>query len=430
MSQATRAVLLSIGEELLDGRILDTNAVFFAQELLRAGLQVDAMHTIGDAPSVLATELKRLDGGSASVLISTGGLGPTADDRVRADFAAALGVDLEPIPGALEVLQELWSRHHQGLAPAVFLAQGFVPVGCRPLANSRGTAWGFAGRLPQGLRFWCLPGPPHECRAVWATAGPVIDGKPSDGAAALVDLAGTAPLELGLFHTVGRPESWVESQVADLMQSHADPRMGIVASADKVTLSVLTHGGRAALDEMATLLKERLGDVLWGRDEETLVSVIVNLLAARGQTVTFAESCSGGRISAALTSVPGASAVMGHGFVTYSNEAKESMLRVSHELLLTHGAVSSPVAEAMAMGAKKQAQSDWAVSVTGIAGPGGGTAEKPVGLVYIAIVGPDGRCHTARRKLWSRGGRDGIQRQTVRDALDSLRRGLLGLPPL
>ena len=422
MTQMARAVLLSIGEELLDGRILDTNAAFFAQEMLQAGIQVEAMHTIGDAPGELAAELLRLDDRKASVLITTGGLGPTADDRVRADFARALGVSLEPANlDAAEALQKLWGRHHQGVAPPEFLAQGHIPKGCQAMSNPKGTAWGFSGQLPNGLRFWCLPGPPHECKAVWAGGG---------GASALSELVSSTPMRLELFHTVGKPESWVESQIHDLMQSHDDPRMGIVASAEKVTVSVLTSCGQKQLDLIGDKLKKRLGDVLWGRDDETLASLAVRLLSERNQTVSFAESCTGGRISAAMTAVPGASAVLGYGFVTYANEAKESVLGVSPELLEAHGAVSSEVVQSMALGALEQAQSDWAISVTGIAGPGGGTEEKPVGLVYIGVAGPDGYAHVARRKLWTRAGRHGIQTQTVRDALDSLRRALLGLPPL
>ncbi len=421
------AVVLSIGEELLDGRILDRNSAWLARELGCLGVEVRRMLTVGDLPGELRRVLTELDG-AVPLVVSTGGLGPTEDDRVRAEAAAHAGVGLEDVPGAVERLDALWRRQHEGAEPPPwFLDQGRVPEGATPLGNAAGTAWGFALTLPGGTLYVALPGPPTEAAAAWGEGG---------GRAALGDLAShpEAPV-VGTFHTAGAPESVVEARVRDLM-GPGNPCLGITASPSGVSLSVRARprpeagqSARDVLEETARLLQHRLADLLWGRDDQTLAGVVVRALAERGASVATAESCTGGRLAAAITGVPGASEVFHFGWVTYANAAKERELGVPHETLQRVGAVSREVAVAMAEGARRASGADWALSVTGIAGPSGGTPEKPVGLVYLGCAGPDGAFAVERRQ-WARGGRESVQLQSVRDSLDLLRRELLGLPRL
>jgi len=423
--KSPRAAIVSIGEEILQGRIQDRNAGHFAAVLLRMGVLVRRFFTVGDEPGALAGLLGELRG-PWDLVLATGGLGPTADDRVRAETAALLGVPLTEVPGALAPLEALWRRQFPGTPPpAHYLAQARVPRGARPLANRCGTAWGFACDLG-GTRLLCLPGPPGECQAAFEEGG---------GREEVEKLlpAGGRP-GLATFHASGVTESQVEGRIRDLMEREGNPRLGITAGVRRVTVSVmaLPESGRSAgeiLEETARELRERLGGMLWGRDEETLEAVVVGLLQRRGERVALAESCTGGRLAARLTSVPGASRVFGHGWVTYADAAKIGELGVPEELLGRHGAVSREVAAAMASGARGRAGSDWALSVTGIAGPDGGTSGKPVGLVFLGLAGPDG-VRTLRRRQYARSGRASIQEQSVRDGLETLRRALLGLEPL
>ena len=421
-----RALVLAIGEELLQGRIADTNSSWLARELLGLGFEVRSLLTVGDVPGDLQRALADADG-SFALVVSTGGLGPTADDRVRAEAAASAGVSLQDVAGAVETLDRLFRSRYHNSAPDPYLAQGRVPAGARPLANAAGTAWAFALDLPRGSRYVSLPGPPREAAAAWNEGG---------GRAACAE-RGPAQSRLlyRTFHTTGQPESAVEARIRELLADSVNPTFGITANADAVTVSVLARGmeaGPSAAELMSAadaLLRSRLGDLLWGCDGETLAEVTVRGLIQAGATVACAESCTGGRIAAALTSVPGASAVFGAGWVCYANESKTRDLGVGAATLSQHGAVSEQVAVELARGARARAGATWGLSATGIAGPEGGTAAKPVGLVWLGIAGPAG-AYAVPRQQWSRGGRDSIQRQTVRDALDALRRELGGLPRL
>jgi nicotinamide-nucleotide amidase len=421
-----RALVLAVGEELLQARIADGNSAWLARALLELGFEVRRMLTVGDADGDLRCALQEYDGEVAAI-VSSGGLGPTVDDRVRAESAACAGAPLVNVPGADAELARLFEKRYGRAAPDAYLAQARVPRGARALANAAGTAWAFAARLPRGSVHVALPGPPGEMRAAFEAGG---------GRAALQELVG-GPLRLRCLalHTAGQPESAIEARIHDLLAGSRNPVFGITANADAVTISALARaeeGGRSAeqvLAEAEAELRARLGDLCWGRDEETLADVVVRQLIAARATVTIAESCTGGRIAGALTAVPGASAVFGAGWITYANEAKARDLGVEEELLRSCGAVSEEVAIAMAECARRRAGATWSVSATGIAGPDGGSAEKPVGLVWIGLAGPHG-AYAVRRQQWARAGRASIQRQCVRDALDALRRELGGLPRL
>ena len=419
------AFLLSIGEELLEGRIVDTNAPFLAEEFLGLGMAVVGMHTCGDAPGSFAEQLSRWDG-EVDVLVATGGLGPTVDDRVRAECAEFLKTTLVDIPGAVEPLQDYFSKNDEADAPEYFLAQGRMPSGASAFRNRAGTAWAFYVRLPKGSLLCCLPGPPHEVQAVWRDGG---------AKTMLADSFGMPEAHaFGTFQTVGVPEAILELQVRDLLEHGKNPRMGITARGKVVTLSAMAHpegdaSAKTVLEATAVELRNRLGPVLFGRDGDTLAARVVRVLASQGQSVATAESCTGGQLSQALTDIPGASKVFRYGWITYADEAKSSELGVDAALIQKYGAVSKEVACAMADGAQQRSHSDWALALTGVAGPDGGTSAKPVGLVWLGIAGPHG-VTAIRRQQGTRAGRPGVQQGAVMDALDLLRRELLGIPSL
>jgi len=425
---APTAFLLSLGEELLEGRVQDRNASTFAQELLHRGFHVVGMRTLGDAPGELSEALGALQG-KVDLILSTGGLGPTVDDRVRAESAAFVGAPLQKISAeAIASLDAIYRRHRQDTPPPFFLAQGCIPQGALPLANAAGTAWGFLLELAGGTRYAALPGPPRECASAFHQGGlaAFLQEQYSRGAEALA---------YGLLHTVGAPESLVEERIRDLLEAGGNPRLGITAGADKVSVSVLARAeadiaAEAVCKATLTLLKQRLGELVFGEGEQTLAAAVLAALEPTRQQLVVAESCTGGQLAAAITAVPGASRSFYGGFLTYANEAKVQQLGVPAALLETHGAVSAEVAAAMARGAQARSACAWAIATTGIAGPGGGSPEKPVGTVWIALAGPEGLLQTVHRRQYARGGRAIIQELTVRDALDLLRRALAGLPPL
>jgi len=430
--QPPTAIVVSIGEELLEGRIQDTNATTFAAELLLRGFHVVAMHTVGDGPGELQELLQRLQN-TVDVILTTGGLGPTEDDRVRQEVADLLGVELVSVgvDGSVDFLHQVFARFHPGTAPDFFLAQELIPQGATPLANKVGTAWGFHCTLGERAELYVLPGPPRECAATFFDGGVTEDlalrfGHHAD------------QLVHAVLHTTGAAESVIEKPIRDYLRPGENPRIGITASAQGVTLSLLARAepsGRSAeeiLEARIAELEGKLHPFCWGRNSDTLPGVVVAALIDKGQTLALAESCTGGTLAGAITDVSGSSAVFSYGWVTYANQAKVEQLGVDAALMDDSpnavGAVSKEVALQMAQGARRAAQSDWGIGVTGIAGPGGGSEEKPVGTVYVALAGPDGVEAVRHIRQYARGGRDFIRQKTVRDALDMLRRAMAGIP--
>lgn len=429
--QPPTAIVISIGEELLEGRIQDTNATTFAAELLLRGFHVVAMHTVGDGPGELKELLQRLQD-TVDVILTTGGLGPTEDDRVRQEVAQLQDVGLVSVgvDGSVDFLHQVFARFHPGPAPDFFLAQELIPEGATPLSNKVGTAWGFHCTLGERTELYVMPGPPRECAATFFDGGATQDLALRFGHHA-------NQLVHAVLHTTGAAESVIEKPIRDYLRPGENPRIGITASAQGVTLSLLARAepsGRTAdevLESRISELEQKLHPFCWGRNQDTLAGVVVRALSAANQTVALAESCTGGTLAGAITEVSGSSAVFTHGWVTYANAAKVEQLGVDAALMgdgpQAVGAVSSEVALQMAQGARRIAQSDWGIGVTGIAGPGGGTEEKPVGTVYVGLVGPDGVEVVRHIRQYARGGRDFIRQKTVRDALDMLRRAMAGI---
>lgn len=403
-----RAELICVGTELLLGETLNTNAQYLGQRL--AGLGVDIYHqsVVGDnlqrACEAAARALSRAD-----VVLITGGLGPTMDDVTREVVASVTGRPLRRDPALVAALSaDLQAR---GLAVSeTQLRQAYLPEGAEALPNPHGTAPGIWVEH-EGRVVCALPGPPVELRQMFESqVEPRLRARMAPG---------TPALHRRTLKVCGLPEAEVEDRLADLIARQADPTIAPYARSGEIHLRLATKAADAAeaaarFDPLEAEIRRRLGRHLFGRDDDTLPGVIGRALAARGLTLALAESCTGGLLGARITEAPGSSAYFLLSAVTYSNEAKEKVLGVPRQLLEEHGAVSEPVALAMADGARRLAGASVGVGVTGIAGPGGGTPEKPVGTVYIGLSWEGGR---RAQRLNLRGTRAEIRSRTVSRAL-------------
>ncbi len=398
--------ILSVGDELLAGDILDTNLHWLAQEIAARGHRLVGSACVGDSVANIRRAVERA-AEDCQLLLVTGGLGPTKDDLTRDGVAAAFGFALEERPEYLAQAQG-----SNKVLSADGRLQAVFPVGAQVLENERGTAPGF---LVEGdvsatttLRVACFPGVPSELKPM---ARAILD---AEGAGVRVAAR--------TLRCCGLPESEVGVLLAELMdRRRSSCLVGVTAS--KGILSVTVRGEKqSAVDETYQAARERLGSAVFGTGRDTHAEAVVKALAAAGCVVSTAESCTGGLLAGAITSVPGSSDVLREAVVTYSNEAKIQRLGVPEAVLAEHGAVSEPVAVAMADGQRARTGADIALSITGIAGPGGGSAEKPVGTVVLGLADEAGT--VARTYSW-RGSREEIRIRSVTVALEALRRRLL-----
>ena len=365
----------------------------------------------------------RAAAGRCRVLITTGGLGPTPDDLTTEAIAAAFGAPLVEHPAIWEGIRARIEARGRVVAPSN-RRQAFLPEGAAVLANPTGTAPGMIWTpapvdpgfpIQSGFTVLTFPGVPSELHAMWeATAEPWLR---HSGLAQGVFAS-------RLLRFWGVAESSLAEQVADLLALE-NPTVAPYAGAGEVKLRLTARAddpaaAEALLEPVERDLRFRTGSLCFGADADSLASVVLERLRQRGETLAVAESCSGGGLGAALTAVPGASDVFLGGVIAYANAVKEGLLGVPPELLAEHGAVSDPVAIAMAEGVRHRIGSDWALSLTGIAGPGGGSAAKPVGLVHLGLAGPTGSRGVALRFGESRG-RTWIQALSVGEALNRLR---------
>lgn len=414
-----RAEILAVGSELLTPLRSDTNALHITWQLQEAGIEVGARSTVADDLSLLESAFRgALE--RADLVVSTGGLGPTADDLTREAAAAALGRGLRRDPALLEELRRRFARYGRVMAP-VNEKQADVVEGGVSLPNRRGTApgqWIEAG--PRALVL--LPGPPSEMQPMLQEhVLPRLRARPGAGV-----------LRRHVLKIASMSESDVEQRVAALYTSFTNPRTTILGNPGQVELHLVAEGPteQAALgriEELAAGIRGLLPGRIYGEDGRELPEVVGALLRERGLSLALAESCTGGLLAARLTAVAGASAFLERAYVTYSNRSKLELLGVAAGLVETAGAVSDEVARAMAEGARRAAGSDVGVAITGIAGPDGGTPDKPVGTVYLALCGAAGE--RVRRALFP-GDRERIRMQATQAALEMLRRGLLGVEPL
>jgi nicotinamide-nucleotide amidase len=413
------AEILAVGSELLTPLRSDTNALYLTQRLLEIGVPVTARITVADDAEVLSSAF-RDSLARADVVISTGGLGPTEDDLTREAAAAAVGRALRRQPDLVEGLKARFARFGRPMAD-VNLKQADVIDGGRVLPNPRGTAPG-QWIETEGRVLALLPGPPGEMQPMFEEhLLPVLQ-----------EQVGANVLRTRVLKIASMGESDVEQIVAPLYKTFANPRTTILSAPGQVELHLTGEGASedealSRIEALASGIRRLLVDRVYSEDGRELHVVVSELLRERRLKVALAESCTGGMLAARLTSVPGASAFLERGFVTYSDRSKIELLGVDPRLLETAGAVSAEVARAMAAGARRSAGADVGVAITGIAGPDGGSVEKPVGLVFVAV---DGAVGASVRRAHFPGGRDAVRNNTCQAALEMLRRGILGLPQL
>lgn len=408
------AEVVSIGTELLLGQIVDTDAAYLAQQLSALGINVYHRATVGDNLDRAVATVKQAVS-RADLVILVGGLGPTMDDLTRDVIAQVCGAPLVRDPVIAAHLSD-WFARRSALLVDTILRQADVPTGAIALPNANGTAPGLLLEKNNKIVV-ALPGPPNELIPLFETSVFPFLRERTGGQRQVIRSRS--------LRIVGMGESLVEETVRELMQD-ANPTVAPYAKTGEVHLRVTARGpseevADALIAERAALLSERLGDVVYGYDDTTLEAATVARLIERKKTVATAESCTGGLLGARLTSVPGASAVFTTGLVTYSNDAKVHLLKIPQALVASVGAVSPQVASAMAARVRELAETDLGVGITGIAGPDGGSAEKPVGLVFIGLAHGDKAWAT--RHLFS-GLREDIRVRATQTALDLLRQEL------
>ena len=414
------AWIVSIGSELTLGQSVDTNAPWLAAQLAAQGIRCRRQVTVPDELEALSATFREAAAAS-DLVVATGGLGPTADDLTRQALAAAAGLPLELDAPSLEQIRAFFARRGREM-PSANRVQALLPKGARPLPNTCGTAVGICLELA-GTPCYALPGVPFEMREMFRRE--VLPHLPALGDGQVV--------RFRRLHCFGTSESAIGEALADLMRPGRNPAVGTTAELGVITVRINASAdspaaAEALLDDTERLVRARLGTAVFGRDGETLASVVGALLAARGQTLGTAESCTGGLIAKLLTDVPGSSAYYLGGAVSYANELKEALVGVPGELLTAVGAVSEPVARAMAEGARRAFGSSFALATTGIAGPTGGTPDKPVGLVFLALAGPQ-QTRVEAARFGSESPRVVIRERAARTALDLLRRELIRQGP-
>ena len=371
------ATVVAIGDELLSGETVDTNSSYLDAQLESWGWRVVRHLTVADDEADIAAAFKEAASRSALVL-STGGMGPTQDDLTMGGLAAALGCPLVLNEVALEALKARFAARGWSMSPNN-RRQAMVPEWAEVLVNEVGSAPCITATLFDA-QVYCMPGVPSEVR--WLLEHRV---KPRVGP--------SAPLILRrAVKVIGVGESRLENELRAVIDAHSGVQFGFrtMGAENHVKLAAGGSDASGRLTEAESAVRAALGDRVFGNDGESLSEVVGAELKAAGQTVATAESCTGGLIAKRLTDVPGSSAYVTGGVVAYANQAKVSLLGVDPDVIEAHGAVSEPVARQMAAGVRERLGADWGLSATGVAGPGGGTPEKPVGLVWIGLAGPEG----------------------------------------
>lgn len=418
-NQLRTAVIIAVGSELLTPERVDTNSLFLTSALNALGVQLRYKVVVGDARDDIGAALLAA-AAQADIVVVTGGLGPTDDDVTREAVATAFGMPLEEDEDVAAAIRSRFAA--RGLAmPAINRRQALVPRGAEVLPNPDGSAPGLWIERPEMVSI-VLPGPPRELRGMFE-------------AVARTRLAAACGRQ-GIFRRVlrvtGRPESYVDEVASPVysrwLSASVPISTSVLASRGEVELHLAARAATredadGALDAATSELAAVLGRDLVSSDGAALEEVVGRLLRAQGRRVAVAESCTGGLIASRLTDVPGSSEYVHAGWVAYHNEAKTALLGVDARLIEAHGAVSEPVARALADGCRKLAGTDYGLGVTGIAGPGGGSSDKPVGTVYVALAGPGERLRVRRLNL--PGDRERVKHFASQAALDLLRRILL-----
>ncbi len=421
-----KAFILSVGDELALGQTVDTNSAWLSRALAAEGCDLSGHATVADDRAAIA-EAIRYHAGRCDLLVVSGGIGPTADDLTREAMADVLGAELVEDPRWIDHIAGLFSKLNREMKVGN-RKQALIPAGAELLWNPVGTAAG-VGAGVGGCRLFVLPGVPKEMKRM-ATDLVLPFARERAGGAAILGRT---------VHTFGKGESDVAAMLGDLMARGRNPSVGTTVSGGIVSLRLNCRApskaeGVELLDRTEAACRERVGDLIFGTDDQTLPDVVAALLLEAGgkTTVATAESCTGGLLAAMLTEVPGSSAYFHAGFVTYSNAAKYERLGVNREMLAVFGAVSEEVVTSMARSARKLAKSTYALAVSGIAGPGGGTATKPVGTVCLALARPQPGelldTAVTARTFHFHGDREMVRDRSAKMALTMLRFELLGKP--
>ena len=416
------ASILSIGDELVLGQTLDTNSAWISQRLASVGVAVRYHQTVGDTQADIERMLREAIALSDFVIVS-GGIGPTDDDLTRQSLASVMNVPL--------LVDDAWLSHLTAfflklgrVMPASNAIQAGVPTGARAIWNHNGTAAGVDATVTlsgKSARVFVMPGVPKEMKAMFdADVFPFV--KEAGGGGVILQT---------ILHTFGSGESTIAEKLGDLMNRKRNPRVGTTVSGGVVSVRINSVAddeatARTNLESTRDAARAALGDVIYGEGLDTLASATAaDLRAANGVTVATAESCTGGLVAKYLTDAPGSSAYVVGGWVTYSNEMKTSQLGVDAAMIAKHGAVSEPVAIAMADGARSKSGATLAVAITGIAGPGGATETKPVGTVCFALASPTG---TIARTFVFPGDREMVRDRAAKMALTLIRFAVNGRP--
>jgi len=391
------ASIVAVGTELLFGQVVNSNAAYISERLQLMGIGVLYHYTVGDNPERLKKTLRRA-AEESEIIISTGGLGPTQDDLTKEFIAEIAGRPLIRDEEAFRRIDEIMRGFGLKNYTENNLKQAFLPEGSEAFYNEVGTAPGFALEY-EGNTFIALPGPPREMSDMMTRSVIPYLARKSD-----------AVIYSKVLHFYGIGESALETALLPIIDGQTDPTVATYAKEGECAVRISSmrrteEEAEAAVNEACDCARKLAGEYLYNDEDKDYPQVIVELLKEKGLTLAAAESCTGGIFAGAITSVPGSSEVFDRGFIVYSNEAKAESLGVSKETLDQHGAVSEQCAREMAKGALANSNADVAVSVTGIAGPGGGTEDKPVGTVFFAIAGMDGECVTREKHFRDRGRR-------------------------
>jgi nicotinamide-nucleotide amidase len=410
-----RVVLLNTGTELLLGDVQDAHLAFVAREILPLGLRINEQRTVPDGRAIRDSLSELFE--RSEILFVTGGLGPTSDDITRETVADLLGLELRTDSELLASLRQRLAARAIKWTSSIG-RQAEVPVGAQVLPNENGSASGLylkANINPQILspHVFVLPGPPRELQPMFrAFVTPVLHS--------IVQFP--ASMERRLYKIACRGESTIEEVIGDKLLAIPGIELGYCARPGEVDVRII--GESEAILRADAVIQNELGLSIFSANDETLEQVLVKLLTGRKETLAIAESCTGGLLANRITNVPGASSVFLAGYICYSNEAKVDMLDVDPELLEKHGAVSDPVARALAQHARMRARSTYGLATTGIAGPSGGSPEKPVGTVYIALATPD---ETFVKKSFFPSDRETFKQIAAQAAFDLLRQKIVGM---
>ena len=400
------AAIIAIGSEMLGPTRVDTNSLAITAALENYGIPLIRKSIVGDSLEDLVNEIRS---SRANLLIMTGGLGPTEDDLTREALADAFGLALEVDQSIIETIESRFAARGWKM-PEVNKRQANVFVGQTTLKNERGTAPGFHLRVA-GKDVWVFPGVPHELEWMLATYFTPWLAEVSGGRARIRRVLKIA----------GLTESGVEEKLKPYYENHAGEVPTILATGGQIEIHLVGDSAEAIATREREIA-EIFGNRLFGFDDDTMESVVGDLLRARSQTLATAESCTGGLLGSRITDISGSSSYYLGGAVCYTAGLKTMLVAVDAALIAQHGEVSEPVARALALGARERFGATWGVGITGIAGPTGGTPDKPVGTVHIAVSGPNTDEH--RKLLWQ-GPRKTVKWYSTQQALDLLRRMIL-----